>query len=174
MTHSQRTLLLIDDDAVFRKRLARAFRERHFNVIECTDVGEALAALKESDPDGIICDLKMPGYSGLDFLAMAQPTLEKAPTPILMLTGHGSIASAVTAMKLGCVHYLKKPATADDILAALFESPTPLNLNTKEELSLREIEREHIEYVLHKNAGNITRSAKELGIHRRSLQRKLS
>jgi two-component system response regulator RegA len=165
------TLLLVDDDAALRERLARAFRERGFEVVTAAGGAEALARVREETPEFAVLDLRMPEPSGLE-LMKALRALDPA-TRILVLTGYGSIATAVEATRLGAVGYLPKPADADEILAAFagqggeppgdrFETPT-----------LARTEWEHIQRVLADCSGNVSEAARRLGMHRRSLQRKL-
>lgn len=169
------SLLVVDDDDVFRERLARAFRGRGYEVTTASDYGAAMAIAKEDSPELAVVDLRMPGRSGLelvrDLLAI------DAATRIVVLTGYGSIATAIDAIRLGAVHYLSKPADADEILAALFrnnESNITLSEADFVAPSLARAEWEHINRVLSDCNGNISEAARRLGMHRRSLQRKLS
>ena len=170
-----RTLLLVDDDEVFRERLGRALRERHLDVVAAADHDAALAAAGRTSIDYAVIDLRMPSGTGL---ALIEPLLATAPKArIVMLTGYGSIASAVEALRLGAHDYLSKPADADQILAALAgdgarlpdapaarHDPTP---------TLARAEWEHIQRVLADCGGNISEAARRLGITRRTLQLKL-
>jgi two-component system, response regulator RegA len=165
-----KTLVITDDDTVFRERLARAFRERGYTVHTCAD-GVALQKLAPTvTPDYAILDLLMPGANGievLDFLLRAHPHCV-----VLLLTGYGSIATAIQAVKRGAHDYLSKPADADQIEAALLgrkpTQPSPISPPT-----LERVEWEHLQRVLADHGGNISRTARALGIDRRSLQRKL-
>jgi len=169
-------LLLVDDDRVLRERLARALRERGLDVRTAAGCDDALARARERAPGRAVVDLRMPGRSGLDLvreLREIHPAIR-----IVVLTGYGSIATAVEAIRLGAVHYLQKPADADDVLAAFSRgneptSPTP---ETSEPTapSLARAEWEHINRVLADCDGNVSEAARRLGLHRRSLQRKLS
>jgi len=166
----RRTLLLADDDAALRERLARAFRDRGFEVWTASDGAEALASAERDTPEFAVLDLRMPGPTGIDVL---RGILALDPsTRVVILTGYGSIATAVEATKLGAVSYLPKPADADEILAALAAQPGPPGgeIGTP---SLARTEWEHIQRVLADSAGNVSEAARRLGIHRRSLQRKL-
>ncbi|MCA9538323.1 MAG: response regulator transcription factor [Myxococcales bacterium] len=169
-----RTLLLVDDDVVFRDRLARAFGRRGFAVQVAGDYDEAIARVQAAAPSMAVVDLRMPGRSGLelvrDLLAIA-PSLR-----ITVLTGYGSIATAVDAVRLGAVNYLAKPADADDVLAAFARGTAPPLEAAPIEYrapSLGRAEWEHIQRVLADCGGNIKKTARRLGIHRRTLQRKL-
>ncbi|MCP3104777.1 response regulator transcription factor [Myxococcus sp. K15C18031901] len=168
------SLLLVDDDATLRERLARAFRERGWEVTTAGDHEEALTAARRESPEYAVVDLRMPGKSGLevvrDLLAV------DASTRAIVLTGYGSIATTVDAIRLGAVNYLPKPADVDDILAAFERAsgePSLAAPETFEAPSLARAEWEHIHRVLADCNGNISEAARKLGIHRRSLQRKL-
>lgn len=166
------SVLVVDDDAVFRSRLCRAFRDRGWEAAEAQDGESALRVAKESSPDLAVVDLRMPGISGLDVVRELHQLDDT--TCIIMLTGFGSIATAVAATKLGAAHFLTKPADADQILAAykrLAEGDEPASPESVP--SLARVEWEHIQRVLEDCGGNISQAAKLLGLHRRSLQRKL-
>ncbi|MCC6807206.1 MAG: response regulator [Deltaproteobacteria bacterium] len=167
---SAEAFLLVDDDAVFRSRLARAFRERGYDVREAATVEQAEAAACEDSPEFAVLDLRLAEGSGLD---VARRLLEIDPaTRIVMLTGYGSIANTVQAMRLGVVGYLTKPASVDDILRAL-ELLAPGAAAEETVPSLSRVEWEHINRVLEDCGGNVSAAARILGLHRRSLQRKL-
>jgi len=166
------SVLVVDDDAIFRSRLCRAFRDRGWEATEASDGQEAIRAAKEASPDLAVVDLRMPGISGLDVVRELHQLDDT--TCIIMLTGFGSIATAVSATKLGAAHFLSKPADADQILAAymrLSDGAVPATPETVP--SLARVEWEHIQRVLEDCEGNISQAAKLLGLHRRSLQRKL-
>lgn len=169
----ERSVLLVDDDEVFRSRLARAFRERGWEVAEAAHGAQALDWARRNSPDLAVVDLRMPGVSGLDVVRDLHAMDDT--TCILMLTGFGSIATAVAATKLGASHFLSKPADADQIIDAYrsltegADPPVPSSVP-----SLARVEWEHIQRVLNDCGGNISQAAKLLGLHRRSLQRKLS
>ncbi len=169
------SILLVDDDEVFRKRLARAFEDRGYDVRVAADYDQALLAARQDSPELAVVDLRMPGRSGLE-LVKALRTIDGA-TKVVVLTGYGSIATAVDAVRLGAANYLAKPADADDILAAFHraEAPPlePPDPSYAEAPSLARAEWEHINRVLSDCGGNISEAARRLGIHRRSLQRKL-
>ena len=170
MTTDSRTLLVVDDDLVFRDRLVRAMRDRG---LEATGVGDhtaALAAARLDTPELAVVDLRLPGESGL-VIVRDLKALDPA-TVIVVLTGYGSIATAVESIKLGAIGYLTKPADADQILAALDGNTAAVNQFTAP--SLARVEWEHIHRVLADCDGNVSQAARALGIHRRSLQRKLS
>ncbi|AKJ07813.1 two-component system response regulator RegA [Archangium gephyra] len=167
------TLLLVDDEAVFRERLARAFRERGFEVSTAGSYDEALGLATKESPELAVVDLRMPGRGGLE-LVRALHALD-ASTRIIVLTGYGSIATAVEAVKLGAFNYLPKPADVDDLLLAFSRGPGEAAQVTEDfqPPTLARAEWEHIQRVLTDCGGNISEAARRLGLHRRSLQRKL-
>jgi len=170
-----RSVLVVEDDDVFRSRLARAFALRGFDVREAADGEAALRLARDETPEYVVADLRMPGMSGLDVvreLRALDPT-----TVVVVLTGYGSIATALEAIRLGAKHYLTKPADVDDILAAFGASGQPAETPQEDPPqvpTLARVEWEHINRVLVDCGGNISKAAKLLGIHRRSLQRKLA
>ncbi len=169
---SIRHLLLVDDDDTLRERLARALRERGYQVATAGDGAAALKAAKAELPDAVVLDLKMPGSSGLETLRALHALAPQAR--LVMLTGYGSIATALEAMRLGAHDYLTKPADADQIVAALTRDPEQPHAEPEvEPPSLERLEWEHIQRVLADCGDNISKAAQVLGIHRRSLQRKL-
>lgn len=171
------SLLVVDDDEVLRERLVRAFRERGFEATGVSNGDQALALAANDPPELAVVDLRMPGRSGLDVVRELL-ALEPA-TRIVVLTGYGSIATAVDAIRIGAKHYLTKPADADEILRALQGEPStsgaaPAPDGELETPSLARTEWEHIQRVLADVNGNVSEAARRLGLHRRSLQRKLS
>jgi len=168
------SILLVDDEEIFRKRLAMAFSRRGFTVHEAGDFASAVGVLEQSEPEMALIDLRIPGRSGIELLAEAkrlQPGIK-----IVVLTGYGSIATASQAIKLGALYYLPKPADVDEILLA-FSQDDALSIRIdKQKLTpptLARVEWEHIQRVLTDCDGNISEAARKLNIHRRSLQRKL-
>ncbi len=173
---SPRTLLVVDDDEALRTRLVRAFAARGLEARGAANAEEALALAMADSPELAVVDLRMPGSSGLQ-LVRELVAIDRA-TRVVVLTGYGSIATALEAIRLGAVHYLTKPADADQILAA-FEPQVgarrqPRRSPPVEVASLARAEWEHIQRVLTDCGGNVSQAARLLGIHRRSLQRKLS
>lgn len=165
-------ILIIDDDEVFGQVLERAFNKRGYEVARVTDDQQALEKTRDFEPDYISLDLKLEGSSGLNLLPQL---VEASPqSRIVVLTGYSSIATAVEAIKLGAVNYLCKPADADEILAAFNKQAgnpdTPL---AEQPMSVNRLTWEHIQKVLHEQDGNISATARALGMHRRTLQRKL-
>jgi two-component system, response regulator RegA len=167
-------VLLIDDDERFGERLARALRDRGVTTETAREATSGLAHVAEHTFDGVVTDLRMPGKDGLSLvkeLRQRDPRLT-----IVVLTGYGSIATAVEAMRLGANGYLVKPCNADQVLAELFGAGERLSdeEHAAQIPSLAKLEREHIERVLVECDGNVTRASKVLGIHRRTLQYKLA
>jgi two-component system response regulator RegA len=168
MTDS-RSLLIVDDDSAFRERLVRAMRDRGFEATGVADHPSAIDAAREESPELAVVDLRLAGESGLavvrDLMALDSSTV------VVVLTGYGSIATAVESIKLGAASYLTKPADADQIVAA-FEGTQPSD--GAQAPSLARVEWEHIQRILADCDGNVSQAARVLGIHRRSLQRKLA
>jgi two-component system response regulator RegA len=172
---SAASVLVVDDDETFRTRLVRAFQARGFEAQGARDGESALALARSDSPELAVVDLRMPGISGLDVVRELKAI--DAMTNVVVLTGYGSIATALEAVRLGATHYLTKPADLDDLLAAFDRAtrpPEPLAIDDKSVPSLARAEWEHINRVLTDCGGNISQAARLLGLHRRSLQRKLS
>jgi two-component system response regulator RegA len=172
---SAASVLVVDDDETFRTRLVRAFQARGFEAQGARDGESALALARSDSPELAVVDLRMPGISGLDVVRELRAI--DAMTNVVVLTGYGSIATALEAVRLGATHYLTKPADLDDLLAAFDRAtrpPEPLAIDDKSGPSLARAEWEHINRVLTDCGGNISQAARLLGLHRRSLQRKLS
>ena len=169
---SRPSLLLVDDDEVFRNRMARAFVERGYEVSTAGDYDSAVAQARVESPEMAVVDLKMPGKGGLD---LVKTLLEIDPqTKIVVLTGYGSIATAIDAVRLGATYYLSKPADADEILAAFARGDTPPLVPVTTEFDAPSLERvkwEHISRVMSDCGGNISEAARKLKLHRRTLQR---
>ena len=168
-----RTLLIVDDDGPLRTRLVRAFSERGFDVVGAADYDQAIATARGDSPELALVDLRLPGGSGLD-LVHDLKAIDHA-TRVVVLTGYGSIATAVQSLRLGATSYLTKPVDADQILAA-FDSADTDGLAAAAPMAqpLARVEWEHIQRVLTDCDGNVSHAARVLGIHRRSLQRKLA
>lgn len=178
MSQAPARILLVDDEASLRERLLRAFSARSLEARGAADAEEALRIARAFDPTHAVIDLRMPGRSGLELLGdllAREPALRA-----LVLTGYGSIATAVSSVRQGAVDYLSKPADADQILAALGLGPEPSEEPTTQAQedapapSLARVEWEHIQRVLADCGGNVSQAARRLGLHRRTLQRKLT
>ncbi|MCC7329658.1 MAG: response regulator [Gammaproteobacteria bacterium] len=167
--------LVVDDDEIFCSVLARALERRGFAVTAACSLAEAQQALARRQPEFAVVDLRIGSDSGLALVR--QLSALTPPVRAVVLTGYGSIATAVEAIKLGAVQYLTKPVEVDEILAALQgERPATAAVAapaTPRSLSVRRAEWEHIQRVLANHGGNISAAARALGIHRRTLQRKL-
>ncbi|MBW7930511.1 MAG: response regulator [Gammaproteobacteria bacterium] len=168
------TFLVVDDDDTFCSVLARTLERRGFRALTARSLAEARQALAQQHPEFAVVDLRIGQESGL---ALVRQLAElDPPVRSVVLTGYGSIATAVEAIKLGAVQYLTKPVEVDEILAALeSEGPEAVDVATTapKPLSVRRAEWEHIQRVLANHDGNISAAARALGIHRRTLQRKL-
>lgn len=166
------SLLIVEDDHALRERLTRAFDERGFDVRAAATMAEARAAAEADPPEYVVLDLRIGQESGLSLI----PGLLELDreTRIVVLTGYGSVATAVDAVRRGAVHYLTKPADADEILAA-FQRDRDASMDPPDwqPMSLDRVQWEHINRVLVACGGNISEAARLLGLHRRSLQRKL-
>jgi two-component system response regulator RegA len=168
------SILVVDDDRVLRERLAKALIERGYDVRTAADYDSAIAVAHAEPPELAVVDLRIPGGSGID-LVRALKQLDTA-TLVVVLTGYGSIATALEAVRLGATHYLQKPADADEIIAAFRRDGGPGTAASLQEYaapSLARAEWEHINRILADCDWNISEAARRLGIHRRSLQRKL-
>jgi two-component system response regulator RegA len=168
------SILLVDDTFVLRERLSMAMRQRGFRVESAGDFAEAVAVFTDRPTDLAVLDLRMPGKSGLELLRKLLQI--KPSTRIIMLSGFGSIPASIDAVRAGAVNFLSKPADADDILSAFMRGDEPSVPNGAVAFpapSLARNEWEHIHRVLSDCGGNISEAARRLGIHRRSLQRKL-
>jgi len=173
--HTAPSILVVDDDEVFRERLVRALGQRGYDVRAADGPEPARALATDDSPELALVDLRMPGGSGLE-LVRDLKAIDPA-TKVVVLTGYGSIATATEAMRLGATHYLPKPATVDEILAAFARDEQPpltaIDGDPATTPSLARTEWEHINRVLSDTGGNVSEAARRLGIHRRSLQRKL-
>ncbi len=165
------TVLLLDDDVVFRERLAKAFIDRGYQVVTASNLEDAQFIMGNSGVTHAVLDLRLTAESGLDLI----PLLKSSGVISVMLTGYGSVATALEAVRLGAANYLSKPASFEEIEKALFSPPlSPIGADDASDVpSLDLVEWEHIQRVLRDCDGNITHAAKRLGLHRQALQRKL-
>ena len=167
-----KTLLIVEDDPAFAPVLRRSFERRGYVVEHCDGLESLRALLETANPGYAVVDLKVVGGSGLECVRLLH---ERDPeTKIVVLTGFASIATAVEAIKLGACHYLAKPANTDDIEAAFDktdgDAEVPL---TQRQTSLKNLEWERIHETLVESDFNISETARRLGMHRRTLARKL-
>ena len=167
------SLLLVDDDEVYCQVLGDALVRRGYAVHSAHNLRDALRLAQEHEPEYAVVDLRLGMESGLELVAQLAALDEN--TRIVMLTGYASVATAVESIKLGAVHYLTKPSTADDIVAALHREEGDTSVAPAESpLSVKRLEWEHLQKVLTEHNGNISAAARALHMHRRTLQRKLA
>jgi two-component system response regulator RegA len=167
------TILVVEDDDAFRAILVQALETRGYETRGVADAASAIAAARQDSPEMAVVDLRLGDDSGLDVVRELK-TIDPS-TAIVVLTGYGSIATALESIRLGAVHYLTKPTDPDRILAAfdqgLAARPRDLAIETP---SLARVEWEHLQRVLTDCGGNVSEAARQLGMHRKSLQRKLA
>lgn len=170
---NNKRVLLVDDDETFLGVLGKALGKRGFEVIPATNIADALARSWKSVPHMAVVDLKLDNESGLDLVPLLIDINPRMT--IIVLTGYASIATAVTAIKRGAADYLTKPVTASDVARALAgergDKDAPDDYSP---MSVERVEWEHIQKVLQENDGNISATARSLGMYRRTLQRKLA
>ncbi|GHA85930.1 response regulator transcription factor [Modicisalibacter luteus] len=171
MDHNER-LLIVDDDEMFCHVMQRALTRRGYEVSVAHDAEAAMALVRQAPPDMATLDLKLEYSSGLKLLP---ELLAAAPDcRVVVLTGYSSIATAVEAMKLGAVNYLCKPVDADEIVTAFDRDSGDPDIDIADTPpSINRVTWEHIQKVLQEHDGNISATARALGMHRRTLQRKL-
>ena len=171
-TERVRKLLLVDDDEAFREAMGLELTERGFTVLSAHDHRSALSLATAHRPAYAVVDLRLENERGLE---VVRDLVERIPgIRAIVLTGYGSVATAVEAVKLGAHHYLTKPCDPDALEQALTSEGGDVSVPVPESPpSLARHEREYIEYVLASTGGNISEAARKLGLHRQSLQRKL-
>lgn len=168
-------ILVVDDDVPFCSALRSAFRRRGIKCLIAHSFEDALAEAAAWEPSCAVVDLRLAERSGLELvgqLSDAHPSMK-----IVMLTGYGSITTAVAAIKLGAVNYLTKPAEVDDIIRAFTaQEPSEVIVEGKEgkALSMRELEHQHMLSVFAETGGNVSQTARILGLDRRTVQRRLA
>ena len=167
-----RSLLVLDDDEPFRKRLARAMERRGFEPIPAETVAEGLALVRRSPPAYAVVDLRLEDGNGLDVVEALREARPEAR--IVVLTGYGAIATAVAAVKIGASDYLAKPADADDVEAALLATGEAKPLPPENPMSADRVRWEHIQRVFELCDRNVSETARRLNMHRRTLQRILA
>lgn len=171
--NDQPTLLIVDDDRSFREALSASFSRRGYEVRSAASTEDALALCADWIPERAVIDLRMPGASGLELLRALKRI--DPNTEVVMLTGYGSIPTAVEAVRAGAANFLTKPADPEEIEKAFSgesQSVVP-SVVQPETPSLDRASWEHIQRVLSDCGGNISEAARRLGLHRRTLQRKL-
>ncbi len=170
---TQPTLVIIEDDTAFANTVKRRLSKYNFQCQHAVDSNQALLLCRQIMPEFVLLDMKLADESGLNLIKPLRSLLPKAR--IILLTGFASIATAVDAIKLGADDYLAKPVDTKTLLAALqnkVETPELENIE-EETLSAEQVEWQHIQQVLKFNNGNISATARQLSMHRRTLQRKL-
>jgi len=165
-------LLLVDDDITFCTVLKSALEKRNYEVLVANNVSNGILLAEQNLPEYAVIDLRIGYDSGLELVKKLISLDDN--TQIVMLTGFASIATAVEAIKLGAVHYLTKPANADEIVNALHKNDGDSSVAISENpLSVKRLEWEHLQKVLMQHENNISAAARALNMHRRTLQRKL-
>ena len=167
-----RSLLLVDDDEAFVKRLARAMEKRGFvpETAESVAAGKAIALSRA--PAYAVVDLRLEDGNGLDVVETLRE--QRPDCRIVVLTGYGAIATAVAAVKIGALDYLSKPADANDVMNALLSNPDSLPPPPENPMSADRVRWEHIQRVYEQCDRNVSETARRLNMHRRTLQRILA
>ncbi len=168
----QNTLLIVDDDRPFLQRLARAMESRGFTVDTAETVREGMQKVKSAPPCFAVVDMRLGDGNGLDVIEELRR--RKSDSKAIILTGYGNIATAVTAVKLGAVDYLAKPADADDVYTALMRKPSDKADPPENPMSADRVRWEHIQRVYELCDRNVSETARRLNMHRRTLQRILA
>ena len=167
-----RSLLIVDDDGPFLRRLARAMETRGFAVDTAETVSEGIARSKAAPPKYAVVDLSLADGNGLEVIEAIRQNRDD--TQIVVLTGYGNIATAVTAVKLGALDYLAKPADADDVFNALTQRKGEKTEVPENPMSADRVRWEHIQRVYEMCERNVSETARRLNMHRRTLQRILA
>ena len=171
-TEQDRSLLIVDDDQPFCERLARALSSRGFSTRTAFSVAAGRTALAEQAPAFAVFDLKLADGTGLDLMRVLKA--ERPEARAIILTGYGAIATAVTAVKLGAFDYLAKPVNADEVAAALAATPEERPEQVEHPMSADRARWEHIQRVYESCDRNVSETARQLSMHRRTLQRILA
>jgi two-component system response regulator RegA len=169
---TDRTLLLVDDDKAFLTRLERAMEKRGFDVRSADSVAAGLSAVDAAPPAFAVVDLRLEDGNGLDVVDALHK--KRPDARAVVLTGYGNIATAVTAVKLGAVDYLSKPADADDVINALLATGEAPPAPPENPMSADRVRWEHIQRVYELCDRNVSETARRLNMHRRTLQRILA
>ncbi|CUX10046.1 MULTISPECIES: ActR/PrrA/RegA family redox response regulator transcription factor [Agrobacterium] len=167
-----RSLLIVDDDGPFLRRLARAMETRGFTVDTAETVSDGIARSKAAPPKYAVVDLRLADGNGLEVIEAIRQNRDD--TQIVVLTGYGNIATAVTAVKLGALDYLAKPADADDVFNALTQRKGEKTEVPENPMSADRVRWEHIQRVYEMCERNVSETARRLNMHRRTLQRILA
>jgi len=170
--HADRSLLIVEDDKPFLERLARAMETRGFDVTSCDTVSDGLAQIGKAAPAFAVVDLRLGDGNGLDVVSALKR--KRPDARAIVLTGYGNIATAVTAVKMGAVDYLAKPADADDVIAALLSTGTDKSEPPQNPMSADRVRWEHIQRIYEMCNRNVSETARRLNMHRRTLQRILA
>jgi two-component system response regulator RegA len=165
-------LLLVDDDAPFRQRLARAMERRGFETVAAESVAEGLEIARANPPAYAVVDLRLEDGNGLDVVEALREA--RPDCRVIVLTGYGAIATAVAAVKIGAVDYLAKPADADDVEKALLSGAGQKPPPPEHPMSADRVRWEHIQRVFELCDRNVSETARRLNMHRRTLQRILT
>jgi len=167
-----RTLVIVEDDKLFLQRLARAMEGRGFTVRTAETVAEGLQEVEASAPAFAVVDMRLADGNGLDVISALKKRRPEARG--IVLTGYGNIATAVTAVKLGAVDYLSKPADADEVVAALLAGEEKKAAPPDNPMSADRVRWEHIQRIYELCDRNVSETARRLNMHRRTLQRILA
>ena len=171
-SHADKSLLIVDDDRLFAERLGRAMAARGYAPTVVTSIADGLAAVDESPSAFAVIDLKLADGSGLEVMKALKE--RRADCRAIILTGYGAIATAVIAVKLGAFDYLAKPVNADEIVAALSAERLDRIDNAEHPMSADRVRWEHIHRVYESCERNVSETARQLNMHRRTLQRILA
>ena len=169
---AERSLLIVDDDRSFLQRLARAMESRGFTVTSSDTVSDGLQQVEKAPPAFAVVDLRLADGNGLDVISALKRRRPDARG--IVLTGYGNIATAVNAVKLGAVDYLAKPADADDVVAALLSVEGRPAQPPEHPMSADRVRWEHIQRIYELCGRNVSETARQLNMHRRTLQRILA
>ena len=170
--HPDKTLLIVDDDRPFGERLARAMATRGFDAQTVSSVAEGMASIGERPPAFAVIDLRLADGSGLDVMRALKS--RRPDSRAIILTGYGAIATAVTAVKLGAFDYIAKPVNADEIVAALTTGRIDRSESAEHPMSADRVRWEHIQRIYESCERNVSETARQLNMHRRTLQRILA
>lgn len=169
---ADRSLLIVEDDKPFLERLSRAMETRGFTVTSCDSVSGGLAHIGQSAPAFAVVDLRLGDGNGLDVVSALKQ--QRPDARAIVLTGYGNIATAVTAVKMGAVDYLSKPADADDVVNALLAIDGDKSELPSNPMSADRVRWEHIQRIYEMCNRNVSETARRLNMHRRTLQRILA